>query len=132
MGVVKRRLSRSVTEPIRMIAVFAVHLSVFSGWYTAQRIKWPEVVVVIHKFLCYFSDFIQCVKLVSIQNTSPISFVKSFDISILCRFAWKTMCLNVISLAALHFCAILATNSGPLSILMESGLPYLFIRCFNT
>ena len=87
MGVVKRRRSRSETEPIRMIAVFAVHLSVFPGWYSAQCIVWSEVIIVIHKFLCYFPYFVQGVKQVSIQNASPVSFVKPFNVGILCWFA---------------------------------------------
>src|SRR5690606_21354937 len=86
MGVVKRRRSRSVTEPIRMISVYAVHLSVFPGWYSAQCIMWSEVVVVIHKILCYFPYFSQGIKQVSIQNVSPVSFIKPLDICILGRF----------------------------------------------
>src|SRR5665647_326678 len=87
MGVVKRRRSRSETEPIRMIAASALHLTVFPGWYSSQCIMWPKIVIIFHKALCYFPYFIQAVKQISIQNVFTVSFVKPFDVGILGWFA---------------------------------------------
>jgi len=83
MGVVKRRRSRSETEPIKGIGAFGHKFPVLSGRYTTQSIVRPVVVVIIHKFLRNLPYFIKVVEQISVQYRLAVGFVESLDVRIL-------------------------------------------------